>query len=264
MRFWGLSAAVAAFFVASPAVAATVERDDVDSADAFFTAGPGEANRVTVREESGGFRFTDTGAVLSTRSCTSVNAHEVFCDGIAETLIVETGDADDSIDVSAAPIAFAVGGAGDDVIVAARGSGEGGNDALRGIGVPGQLRGGSGDDTITAGPAGDELAGGEGNDTLIGGAGSDVLHAETGRDRLDGGRGNDRYVVRTRKGISATIADSGRDRRDSISVTTCKGVRVTATRGVRERSGRYTWPGGLVRFSGLDGVLPCARRLTAP
>jgi hypothetical protein len=154
MRVWGLAVLAAGMFVqASPAVAATVERDDVDAADVTFVAAPGEANRVVVRAEPEGIRFTDTGAVISTRTCTLVIPHEAFCAGIAETLIVETGDGDDS--------------------------------------------------------------------------------------------------------LAATIADTGRDRRDSISVTTCRGVRRWATRGARERSGRYTWPGGFVRFSGLDGVLPC-------
>ncbi len=54
-------------------------RDDVDAADVTFTADPGEANRVVVREEPGGFRFVDTGSVLRTSTCMLVSAHEVFC-----------------------------------------------------------------------------------------------------------------------------------------------------------------------------------------
>jgi Ca2+-binding RTX toxin-like protein len=232
--------AAAAVFAATPATAAIVVRDDVDSADVTFTADPGEANRVVVREEAGGFRFVDTGAVLTTRTCTLVNAHEVFCPGIAETLIVEVVDGDDFVDVSGAPIALVDGGDGDDELVAAFAAGGEGADVLRGIGLQGRLRGGPGDDTILGGP------------------GNDILAIDGGSDRLDGGRGNDSYVLDTgARGIAATIADSGGDPRDSISLT-CKGVRLTtASRGTRERRGRYALPNGTVSFAGLDGALPC-------
>lgn len=231
--------AVAAFALASPAGAAVVVRDDVDSADVTFTAGPGEANRVVVSEEPGGFRFVDTGSVLTTRTCTLVNAHEVFCPGIAETLIVEVGDGGDSVDVSAAPIALVDGGDGDDVLVAANASGGDGNDVLRGVGPGGRLRGGPG------------------NDTILGGPGDDILAIDGGNDRLDGGRGDDSYVLDAgARGIAATITDSGGSR-DSISLT-CKGARLTAAAGTSERRGRYTLPNGTVTFAGLDGPLPCA------
>jgi Ca2+-binding RTX toxin-like protein len=290
MRLLVLAAlAATALGIAPAAPAATVERDDVDTADVSYLAAAGEANRVVVRAENGGFRFTDPGAVLATRSCTQLGPHDVFCEGIADTLIVETGDGDDAIDATAAPSAFAVGGDGDDVVAAARASGGAGNDVLRGIGVAGNLHGGPGDDVVTAGPRGDRLFGGDGNDTLAGGAGADtiyggegscaacatpvldhdvlrggagndVLAVERGRDRLDGGTGNDRYVVHAAaRGIAATIADSGRDRRDAISVA-CKGVKLTATAGTRDRRGRYRLPGGFVAFAGLDGRLPCAAR----
>lgn len=277
--------AVATLAAASPALGATVLRDDVDSADVSFLAGPGEPNRLVVRAEPDGVRFLDGGAVLSTPSCTLVNAHEVFCPGIAETLIVETKDGDDSIDVSAAPAAFAVGGEGNDVIVAARGSGGPGDDRLRGLGVAGRLHGGAGNDVITAGRGGDEILGGDGDDTIVGGpgrdvisggegacatcpltndddvirggAGNDVLQVGAGADRLDGESGNDSYVVSaSARRVAARVADSGRDAGDSIRVG-CAGVRLSASAGSRERSGRYTLPGGFLTFSGIDGALPC-------
>jgi hypothetical protein len=232
--------AIAALAFASPAGAAVVVRDDVDAADVTFTAGPGEANRVVVSEEPGGFRFVDTGSFLTTRTCTLVNAHEVFCPGIAETLIVEVMDGDDSVDVSAAPIALVDGGDGDDTIVAASAAGGGGDDHLRGVGPRARLRGGPGHDTIFGGP------------------GHDVLAIDGGNDRLDGGPGNDTYVLDAgARGIAATIADTGHDLRDSISLR-CKGARLNASAGARERRGRYTLPNGIVTFAGLDGPLPCA------
>jgi Ca2+-binding RTX toxin-like protein len=232
--------AVAPFVVASPATAATVVRDDVDAADVTFTSDPGEANRVVVREEPGGFRFVDTGSVLRTSTCTLVTDHEVFCPGIAETLIVEVGDGDDSVDVSAAPIALVDGGGGADVLIAAYATGGEGADVLRGVGVGGRLRGGPGDDTVLGGP------------------GKDILAIDGGKDRLDGGPGNDSYVLDPgARGVAATIADSGGDPRDKVSLT-CAGVRLTVTGGTGERRGRYALPNGTVSFAGLDGALPCA------
>ena len=215
-----------------------------------------------------------------------MNPHEVFCPGIADTLIVEAGDGNDMIDVSGAPSALALGDAGDDLIVAALGAGGPGDDELRGIASAGRLRGGPGDDTISAGPAGGAIFGSDGDDTLVGGAGrdviwggegpcgncapvaddddvirggagDDVLHVEEGRDRLDGERGNDSYVVgASARRVATTIADSGGDTGDRI-VVACAGARLTASGG----SGRYTLPGGTIAFSGLDGALPCAAKV---
>ena len=232
---------VVASSLAPAARAALVVRDDVDAADVTFTADPGEANRVVVREEPGGFRFVDPGSVLRTSTCTQVSAHEVFCPGIAETLIVEVGDGDDTVDVSGAAIALVDGGDGADVLVAAFAAGGEGADVLRGIHVGGRLRGGPGDDTVVGGPR------------------NDVLAIDGGRDRLDGGPGNDSYVVDAgARGVATTIADTGGDLRDAISLS-CKGARLlTASGGVRERRGRYSLPNGAVTFAGLDGPLPCA------
>ena len=205
-----------------------------------FTADPGEANRVVVREEPGGYRFVDTGSVLRTSTCALVNIHEVFCPGIAETLIVEVGDGNDFVDVSAAPIALVDGGADNDELVAANAAGGDGADVLRGLASGSRLRGGLGDDT------------------LVGGPGNDTLAIDSGNDRLDGRSGDDSYVLDVgARGVAATIADSGGDARDRISLA-CQGVRLTATAGARERRGRYTLPGGTIAFTGLDGALPCA------
>lgn len=290
-RWFGAVVLTAASFSTTPALAATVEVDTVDSVDIDFRAAPGEANRLVVRADASGVRFIDDGAELFTRTCRRLSAHEVFCDGLVETLIVETGDGDDSIDLSAAPTGLAVGGAGNDVIVAASASGEGGNDKLRGLpAASGQLRGGPGDDEIVAGSLGDQLFGGSGNDTLVGGvgpdriaggdgpcaacpgvegdddtirggAGDDILLVEEGRDRLDGESGNDSYLVsNVAKGVDATIADTGGDPRDRIAMSGCAGVRLSGSAGSREQRGRYTIPGGTVSFSGIDRPLPCATR----
>jgi hypothetical protein len=114
----------------------------------FFTAAPAEANRVVVRVEPAGVRFVDTGAEIQTRTCRRITPHEALCEGLVDTLIVETGDGDDTID-------------GNDQIVAARGSGGPGNDVLRGTAAGSVLRGGPGNDSVTGGAGPDTLAGGE-------------------------------------------------------------------------------------------------------
>ena len=290
-RFGIAVAAAAVLFPTHAAFAATVVLDDVDSVDISFLAEPGEANRLVVQADAAGVRFIDTGAVLLTRTCRSVSEHEVFCPALVETLIVETGDGDDTIDLSAAPIGLAVGGAGNDLIIAASSSGDAGDDELRGLSVAaGQLRGGPGNDTIRAGSRGDRLFGGAGNDTLIGGvgpdsmfggdgpcddcppevtdddtlrggAGNDTLWIEEGRDHLDGQAGDDAYILDLgAQRIDATIVDSGGDSHDTIAMTACAGVRVSTSGGARERRGRYALPSGAVVFAGIDGTLPCATK----
>src|SRR5215204_2612233 len=101
----------AACFVAAPASGALVVRDDVDSVDITFIAGDGEENRLVVRQEPTGVRFVDTAAVLTTMTCTLVNPHEVFCAGLAETLLVELGDGNDVAAVVGTEAALVDGGA---------------------------------------------------------------------------------------------------------------------------------------------------------
>lgn len=70
------------------------------------------------------------------------------------------------------------GGAGDDRLRAANGSGS-------------ALTGGPGDDDLEGGSGADELSGGPGDDDLLGGNGDDMLQGDAGADDLDGGRGRD-------------------------------------------------------------------------
>ena len=102
-----------------------------------------------------------------------------------------------------------IGTAGNDTLIAARGSsmrmeGLAGNDILTGrdgndvlIGGAGydQLQGGAGNDTLDGGDDGGWLRGDAGVDTLIGGNGADTLDGGEGADSLAGGAGNDTYEV---------------------------------------------------------------------
>ena len=102
-----------------------------------------------------------------------------------------------------------VGTAGNDTLIAARGSsmrleGLAGNDILTGregndvlIGGAGydQLQGGAGNDTLDGGDDGGWLRGDAGADTLVGGNGADTLDGGEGVDSMTGGAGNDTYEI---------------------------------------------------------------------
>ena len=123
---------------------------------AQFRAGPGEANDVTVRQNSDTsgtyFKFVDTGAPLSAGpGCRRVDDHTTNCyfgpfDMLYDPSIV-LGNRDDRLDASG----LEFGGYG----VAASG--------------------GKGSDTIIGSPASDAIDGGPGGDSLDGGGGRDEL-----------------------------------------------------------------------------------------
>lgn len=89
----------------------------------------------------------------------------------------------------------AVGGDGDDVLVAGDG------DSF--------LIGGAGNDRLAAGNGNDILLGESGNDTLSGGGGNDLIDGGIDRDILNGGEGND--VLQGDSGDDIVIGDAGDD-----------------------------------------------------
>src|SRR3954447_5166649 len=178
----GLASVAAAAFLcaASPAAAATIRVIEADEPHSEpyveFTAGPGEANRVTATRSAGGLRVTDTGATIAAgHRCTLVSEHQALCEG--RSLSARLADGDDSL---TARSAFADGGEGNDTITA------GGN-----------LAGGPGDDLLTGGPRRDNVDGGGGHDVLRGGAGDDIVEdgdgpaTGVGPDTIMGGPGSD-------------------------------------------------------------------------
>ena len=90
-----------------------------------------------------------------------------------------------TLDVAAASIEVAGGGAGHDTFLGSAAT------------ISLSLDGGAGDDVLTGGSANDVLAGGDGADVLTGNAGHDSLNGGAGIDRLLGGIGNDTYTVET-------------------------------------------------------------------
>jgi hypothetical protein len=124
--------------------------------EAQFRAGPGEANDVTVRQNSDAsgtyFKFVDTGAPLSAGpGCRRVDDHTANCyfgpfDMLYDPSIV-LGNLDDRLDASGLEFG--------------------------GYGVT--ATGGKGSDTIIGSPASDAIDGGPGGDSLDGGGGRDGL-----------------------------------------------------------------------------------------
>ncbi|MEO1197773.1 MAG: M10 family metallopeptidase C-terminal domain-containing protein [Pseudomonadota bacterium] len=83
-----------------------------------------------------------------------------------------------------------------------------GNDTLEGGRGDDRLEGGGGNDDLIGDKGRDRLEGGGGNDTLIGNEGKDRLIGGTGRDRLKGGDGEDQFIFTTAKDSSAKRADA--------------------------------------------------------
>jgi RTX calcium-binding nonapeptide repeat (4 copies) len=146
-----LLAITALLLVAPPAGAATVTRNAyLGLTDLAYTAGPGEANRLTITEQSALTILEDPGAtILVTPSasllgqgrCTRITPHRVVCNEQYSFIGVSLGDRDDTASVHG-PVHTGLGG-------------------------------GAGNDRLTGGPEGDSLGGGPGTDELIGGAGHD-------------------------------------------------------------------------------------------
>jgi hypothetical protein len=190
----------AALSAPTAANAATVHVDPGlhGSGHGIYTAGAGEANRVTVEFEGRGRNFTvsDLGAtIVAGDGCESIDAHTAHCvappreyPGLPPApeelrwirmMTVTLGDRDDRFTSS------------DYVIDAVIAEGGPGDDALRGRGSVDRLDGGGGRD---------RLFGGENDDTLI--------DSDRGSDRLDGGDSHDDSVSYEQRaaGVSVDLA----------------------------------------------------------
>jgi RTX calcium-binding nonapeptide repeat (4 copies) len=163
-----------------------------------FTAGAGEANRVTlVANSETQVTVLDQGAPLTAGAgCTSLTPHRARCTDPYRVVAgdVALGDADDrtrivvpagrpwgSLDVS--------GGPGSDRVELRE---------VRDVHHPrgnfpnASASGGAGDDTILGGPQADQLLAGDGGaDRISGRGGNDTIDAGHGADRMNGGPGKD-------------------------------------------------------------------------
>ena len=119
-----------------------------------FSAGPGEANRLTVIRAPSTFRVIDPGAtVVPGVGCTATGPSQIDCvaQGVRRVQI-QLGDLDDTLTLGISTRTIADGGDGNDT-----------------------LEGGEGSDDLLGGPGNDGLFAGDGFDLVDGGAGADTL-----------------------------------------------------------------------------------------
>ncbi|MFO0867988.1 MAG: dockerin type I domain-containing protein [Pirellulales bacterium] len=122
--------------------------------------------------------------------------------------VVDAGDGDDNVDVSAMQDATIFGGLGNDVIVGSPIAdliyGGSGNDTISGLGGADTIYGDAGDDVITGGTGNDSLFGGDGSDRFIwnNGDNSDIVEGDEGVDVqiVNGAAGGDTFLLRTKTG----------------------------------------------------------------
>src|SRR3954454_13731046 len=101
-----------------------------------YVAGAGEVNTVTITQSASTYVVSDPGRAISLANGTTVTGSTSFPTTGITNIVVDGGDANDSITVSP--------------------------------GLRSTLIGGTGDDSIIAGGGNDTLTGGDGNDTLSG------------------------------------------------------------------------------------------------
>jgi hypothetical protein len=241
-----LAAAVALCLMApAGATAATVSVDQA-SGTLTYAAAPGELNNLRLEvQPGGGVHVSDLSAPLTAGAgCTADGQDSATCSSVAATrLLVNTGDLDDSVDVSAGALPAEIdGGAGTDLLRGGTGAdvlrGGAGDDVLDGRAGADQMSGGDGVDTAdyagrTAGvrvdvdtgaddgEAGEgdtvveieNVNGGTGADTLVGAAGRNVLSGGAGNDTLAGGDGED--ALTGGPGVDTFDAGAGNDTIDS-------------------------------------------------
>jgi Ca2+-binding RTX toxin-like protein len=218
-------AAVAAMAV-SPAIAGassvhvTDDQDGLVRPALLFDAAAGEANRVTIRNITGGYSVHDTGATLTAGDGCTKRASDVSCPlfGDQQDPQVDLGDRNDVASITWDG-GLINGGPGNDNIGLGDPSlhnqnepsgsnvfGGAGNDRLAGGAMGDSLFGENGNDFLDGKGGGDFLVGGAGNDVIVAGRGSNTIHAGAGRDTAYAN--NHRYdVVRCGSGRDIVYAD---------------------------------------------------------
>lgn len=242
-----LLAAVLTAQTASAATATLVYEEPVPGVDSdsvyalMVTAGPGEANRLSVLGDPDGFTVDDAGPPLSAGpGCETVNANEVRCPtpqlAAQTSVFVDGGNGDDQIvlgDLLDGTTTEVHAGTGNDLVFGGDGSdlllGEGGRDGIAAGPGADRLDGGAGDDVLQGGagldrvsyesreaPVTVDLAAGTGgaqgeSDTLlgleevVGGRGADNLAGDDGPNTLVGGTGSARDVLSGKGGDDIVI-----------------------------------------------------------
>jgi len=160
-----------------------------------------------------------------------IDSADSWVDGGAGTdRVYVQGAAGVALNLTAAQVEYAQGGAGNDVFnaggstVAVTLYGEAGDDRLTGGDANDRIYGQADNDRMAGGGGNDTLYGGDGNDRIEGGDGNDRLYGEDGADQLLGGDGNDRLYI----DADDTLVDGG-DGTDTVYVQTDVGVDLAAS-----------------------------------
>lgn len=215
----------------TPAAAAHAAHVEVPAgqANVFYTADPGEANRVQLTFDGDRYRITDPGAAVTVGDgCTAIGPHEASCasgdDRWSRRVELHLGDGDDTFEATLArdtgPFIAVTGDDGDDQLSAqsynVAMNGGGGDDHVSARAFSGRVDGGDGDDRASGGFDEGELDGGAGADTLValeqqvpdnrsdipymrqiahGGDGDDRIEGHGLVDSLYGDEGNDAIMA---------------------------------------------------------------------
>jgi Ca2+-binding RTX toxin-like protein len=143
----------------------------------FYTAGPGEVNKLTISLAGADYLLDDPGAsITAAPTCVGMGS-SVTCPATAIIgVTVSAGDGADSVTNTTATRSTLSGGDGNDSL-----AGGSGNDILRGNKGVDTHAGGAGDDLIDArGDRGDVVSCGDGNDTVMADAADSIaLDCET-------------------------------------------------------------------------------------
>ena len=210
-RFGRPAAALAALLAAGVACAPAHAGLATTGAGALtYTAGSGEANRVTIVQGPHSATITDSAGATS-NGCERLSATQLLCGVVPSPvqtedpvrIIVRLGDGADRLVYRGEFPVTVYDGPGNDWISLAWGNddwrngpgndifyGRGGNDHAS-IVYPG-ARYGLGKDRLFGGSGSDILNGGPGNDRIYGGFGDDLIYGGLGLDRMFGGGGPDR------------------------------------------------------------------------
>jgi hypothetical protein len=184
--------------------------------------GRGQANRIAVTEDPGGYRVADAAAPLAPGDgCVAVTEREVHCPTPRAV-----GDRSAFVDA---------GNGADQVWTNLRGA------------TLAEVRGGAGADMIFGGAGNDFLLGGAGRDAVIGGSGIDLLDGGGGDDVLHGGPDRDAVTYQLRRRpVSVDLARAaGGARGEHDAITAVEGVIGSGAADViRGTSGNDTLVGG--------------------
>lgn len=128
------------------------------------------------------------------------------------------------------------------------------------------LSGGDGNDTLLGGAGKDRLSGDAGDDSLSGGTGDDTLTGGEGADTLAGGDGADTFVVSGRGDGFGDVIDGGEGGEgtggDTLDLTGAGPLRIVpddgnAENGVVEFLGEDGQVTGSMRFANIEKIVPC-------